>query len=147
VTFRSARRDDLPAIVALITDENAVRPAPGAADERYHAAFDAVDGDPRNELVVAEDDGEVVACLQVTYIPGLGGHGRERAHVEAMRVRADRRGGGIGGELLRHTIELARTRGCTLVQLMSNKRREDAHRFYRSLGFVESHTGLRLVLD
>ena len=145
MTFRSAQRDDLPAIVALITDEAAVGPA--AVDERYHAAFEAVARDPRNDMVVAEDEGEVIACLQVTYIPGLGGHGRERAHVEAMRVRADRRGDGIGGELLRHTIELAHERGCTLVQLMSNKRREDAHRFYRSLGFEESHKGLRLVLD
>ncbi len=145
--FRSARREDLPAIVALITDENTVRPAGAVVDERYRVSFEALDRDPRNELIVAEDGGEVIGCLQVTYIPGLGGHGRERAHVEAMRVRPDRRGRGVGGDLLRHTIERARDRGCTLVQLMSNNRREEAHRFYRALGFVESHKGLKLVLD
>jgi GNAT superfamily N-acetyltransferase len=139
--FRPAREDDLPALVALVTEDE------GVVDDRYRAAFDAVVRDARNELLVAEDEGEVVACLQLTYIPGLGGHGRERAHLEAVRVRADRRGEGIGGELIRHAIERARERGCTLVQLMSNRRRVDAHRFYGSLGFAESHAGFKRTLE
>ena len=139
--FRDARRDDLPAIVALVTDEE------GEVDGRYTAAFDAVDRDPRNEMLVAEDGGEVVAYLQITYIPGLGGHGRERAHVEAVRVRADRRGARIGRELMARAVERARERDCTLVQLMSNRRRVDAHRFYESLGFERSHNGFRLLLE
>jgi GNAT superfamily N-acetyltransferase len=67
--------------------------------------------------------------------------------VEAVRVRADHRGRGVGRELMLHAIERARERGCTLVQLMSNARRGDAHRFYDSLGFVESHKGFRLLIE
>jgi GNAT superfamily N-acetyltransferase len=141
VEFRLARADDLPALVALVTDGE------GVVDDRYRAAFEAVERDPRNEFLVAEDASEVVACLQLTYIPGLGGHGRERAHLEAVRVRADRRGQGIGGELMRRAIERARERKCTLVQLMSNRRRTEAHRFYDSLGFAESHAGFKLRID
>jgi hypothetical protein len=48
---------------------------------------------------------------------------------------------------MRHAIECARARRCGLVQLMSNKRRGDAHRFYGSLGFAESHNGFRLTLE
>jgi GNAT superfamily N-acetyltransferase len=127
--------------VALVAEGEA------EVDERYVTAFEAVERDPRNEMLVAEDAGEVVAYLQITYIPGLGGHGRERAHVEAVRVREDRRGSGIGRELMRQAIERARARRCGLVQLMSNKRRADAHRFYASLGFAESHNGFRLTLE
>src|SRR5687768_6651664 len=89
VTFRGARREDLPAIVALVAE------AATDVDARYAAAFESVDGDPRNEMLVAEEEGEVIAFLQVTYIPGLGGHGRERAHIEAVRVREDSRGRGV----------------------------------------------------
>ncbi|YCK35898.1 N-acetyltransferase family protein [Actinomadura sp. ATCC 39365] len=146
VRIRTATRRDLPAIIALLADEDTVvDPRTVEVDEAYERAFQAVDTDERNEMIVLDEgDGTVVGCLQLTYIPGLGRHGQERALIEAVRVRADRRGEGLGRELLTWAIERARARGCTLVQLTSNKRRTEAHRFYGSLGFVRSHDGFKL---
>ncbi len=115
-------------------------------DDAYLRAFDAIEADARNTLAVAEDDGLVVAGMQVTYIPGLGRHGAERALLEAVRVRSDRRGEGIGQALITWAIDQARSRGCGLVQLTTDKSRTDAHRFYERLGFVASHEGMKLVL-
>lgn len=146
--FRNATREDLPAVVALLSDEDSVvDPRTVDVDEAYTRAFDAVEADARNEIVVMDDgDGTVLACLQLTYIPGLGRKGQERALIEAVRVRADRRGAGLGRALLTAAIGRARERGCSLVQLTSNKRREEAHRFYGSLGFARSHDGFKLAL-
>ncbi|WP_328907760.1 GNAT family N-acetyltransferase [Streptomyces sp. NBC_00234] len=146
--FRNATREDLPAVVALLSDEDSVvDPLSVDVDEAYTRAFEAVEADARNEIVVMDDgDGTVLACLQLTYIPGLGRKGQERALIEAVRVRADRRGAGLGRALLTAAIGRARERGCTLVQLTSNKRREEAHRFYGSLGFARSHDGFKLAL-
>ncbi|MFC0599774.1 GNAT family N-acetyltransferase [Streptomyces palmae] len=146
--FRTATRADLPAIIALLRDEEkVVDPATVEVDEAYARAFEAVDSDPRNEMIVLVDgDGTVLGCLQLTYIPGLGRHGQERALIEAVRIRADHRGAGLGRTLLSWAIDRARDRGCTLVQLTSNKRRTEAHRFYASLGFARSHDGFKLVL-
>ena len=88
----------------------------------------------------------MVGCLQATCIPGLGKGGAERALVEAVRIRADRRGDGLGRTLMAHAITRARARGCVLMQLTSNKQREDAHRFYAALGFARSHEGFKLSL-
>jgi GNAT superfamily N-acetyltransferase len=153
-TLRPATRADLPAVLALLADEErVVDPATVVVDEAYERAFAAIDADPRNEMLVllegADDQGDggaVLGCVQVTYIPGLGKGGAERALVEAVRIRADRRGGGLGRVLMDRTIERARSRGCALVQLTSNKRREDAHRFYGRLGFARSHDGFKLAL-
>jgi GNAT superfamily N-acetyltransferase len=146
--FRTATRSDLAAIIALLTDEEAVLdPSTIEVDEAYAKAFEAIDADERNEMMVLDEgDGTVLGCLQLTYIPGLGRHGEERALIEAVRIRADRRGAGLGRELLVRAIDRARGRGCTLVQLTSNKRRVEAHRFYGSLGFVRSHDGFKLPL-
>ncbi|MFC9243769.1 GNAT family N-acetyltransferase [Streptomyces sp. NPDC057136] len=146
--FRTATRRDLPAVVALLSDEDSVvDPRTVDVDEAYTRAFEAVDADARNEIVVIDEgDGTVLGCLQLTYIPGLGRHGQERALIEAVRVRADRRGAGLGRRLLTSAIDRARGRGCTLVQLTSNKRREEAHRLYGSLGFARSHDGFKLTL-
>ncbi|KUJ66169.1 transcriptional regulator [Streptomyces albus subsp. albus] len=146
--FRTATRADLPAILALLRDEEKViDPAAIEVDEAYARAFEAVDSDPRNEMIVlVEGDGTVLGCLQLTYIPGLGRRGEERALIEAVRIRADRRGDGLGRTLLTWAIDRARGRGCTLVQLTSNKRRTEAHHFYGSLGFARSHDGFKLAL-
>jgi GNAT superfamily N-acetyltransferase len=147
VIFRAATRDDLPAILALLADDVLGRNRDGGVvDASYERAFAAIEADPRNFEIVGDDGGVIVACLQVTYIPGLGRHGAERALVESVRVRADRRGQGVGAALMTWVIEHARARGCGLVQLTTDKRRADAHRFYARLGFVASHEGMKLVL-
>lgn len=150
--IRRARREDVPAIVALLVDDvlGAGReqvPADGQdLPEGYWRAFAAVDDDPGNLLVVAEAQGEVVGTLQLTFIPGLSRGGGLRAQVEAVRVSSSVRGGGLGRELMGWAIAEARARGCRIVQLTSDKRRTDAHRFYASLGFEATHEGMKLTL-
>jgi GNAT superfamily N-acetyltransferase len=147
VTVRTATRGDLTAILALLADEDSViDPSSIQVEDRYSAAFDAIERDPRNEMLVVEEVGTVVGCVQCTYIPGLGRGGAERAHLEALRVRVDRRGCGLGRQLVEAAIARAGGRGCKLVQLTSNKRRADAHRFYSSLGFQATHEGFKLAL-
>ncbi|MFD7910174.1 GNAT family N-acetyltransferase [Streptomyces sp. NPDC059752] len=154
--FREATRRDLPAVLALLADEDSVvDPAQVVIGEAHERAFAAIEADPRNEMLVLTDgaggadgaDGVVLGCLQLTYVPGLGQNGQERALVEAVRIRADRRGAGLGVELMRLALERARGRGCGLVQLTSNKRRTAAHRFYERLGFARSHEGFKLHLE
>lgn len=145
--IRAATRDDLPAIIGLLADDVLGRARDYAVvDDAYERAFAAIEADPRNLLAVADHDGEVVGCMQITYIPGLGRHGAERSLIEAVRVRSDRRGRGIGSELTTWAIDQARSRRCGLVQLTSDKTRTDAHRFYARLGFVASHEGMKLIL-
>ncbi len=116
------------------------------SDVVYLDAFEAIDADPRQELIVAEDGGRVVGTMQITFIPGLSRKGGERALVEAVRVGASMRGQGLGRAMMRWAIDRARERGCRMVQLTSDKARADAHRFYTSLGFVDSHVGFKLSL-
>ncbi|MEE1819030.1 GNAT family N-acetyltransferase [Streptomyces sp. SP18ES09] len=145
--LRPATRAELPAVLALLADEDGVvDPGSVVVTEAYERAFADIEGDPRNEVLVLVDGGLVLGCLQATYIPGLGRGGAERALIEAVRIRADRRGGGLGRELMERAVARARERGCALVQLTSDKRRTEAHRFYASLGFARSHDGFKLPL-
>ncbi|RZT77076.1 putative N-acetyltransferase YhbS [Micromonospora violae] len=145
--YREAVRADLPAVLALLADDVLGKARDFTeVDDAYERAFAAIDADPRNQLIVAEQDGDLVGCLQITYIPGLGRHGAERSLIESVRIRSDRRGQGLGRDLMTWAIDQARERGCALVQLTTDKTREDAHRFYLGLGFVASHEGMKLAL-
>ena len=147
--FRNAERTDLPVLIGLLADdalgstrEAQFDPLPPA----YMAAFEEIERDPRNELVVVEDAGTIMGMLQLTYIPGLTHQGGERAQIEGVRVAASHRSRGVGRHLFEWAIERARGRGCRMVQLTTDKRRPDAHRFYALLGFVDSHEGMKLRL-
>ena len=149
--FRSAERSDVPVILGLLADDDISRArgfgfVPEEVDAATWAAFEAIDADPANELVVGEDGGEIVATCQLTFTPGLSRGGAWRMTVEAVRVRAESRSGGIGRKLMAYAIDRARDRGCRMVQLTTDKRRADAHRFYESLGFTASHEGMKLAL-
>ncbi|MCZ0979226.1 GNAT family N-acetyltransferase [Streptomyces diastatochromogenes] len=145
--LRPATRAELPAVLALLADEDeVVDPASIVVTAAYERAFASIGADPRNEMLVLADGDLVLGCLQATYVPGLGKGGAERALIEAVRIRADRRGGGLGRELMERAVARAKERGCALVQLTSDKRRTDAHRFYASLGFARSHDGFKLAL-
>jgi GNAT superfamily N-acetyltransferase len=152
ITFRRARRDDVPAIVALLADDvlGAGRETLGAGGEvgdAYWAAFEAVDTDPHQLLVVADADGEVAGTMQLSFLPGLSRGGAWRAQIEAVRVDSARRGGGLGGDMIRYAVDQARLRSCALVQLTTDRRRTDAHVFYERLGFEPTHLGMKLTLD
>jgi ribosomal protein S18 acetylase RimI-like enzyme len=147
--LRDARRDDVPAIVRMLADD-----ALGAARERledplpqaYYDAYEAIAGDPSNRLLVAEVDGEVVGTLQLSFLRHISRQGSTRAEIESVRVAGHRRGTGLGREMIGQAIEIARARGCAMVQLASDVSRTDARRFYERLGFVASHVGMKLAL-
>ncbi|GAA2403296.1 GNAT family N-acetyltransferase [Nonomuraea africana] len=147
LVFRTAGADDLPAIVALITDDAIAAARTGAYGPEHVAAFEDIEADPNNELIVAELKGEVVGTMQLTYIPGISRLGATRLQVEAVRIAGHLRGQGWGRRMMEWAHAKGRARGCAMVQLTSDKRREDAHRFYRSLGYAQSHEGFKLQLD
>ena len=148
-TFRLAVRINLPDIVRMLADdalgskrEEYVSPLPSS----YYAAFEAIDRDPNNELVVVECNRQIVGVLQLTYIPYVTYRGSWRALIEGVRIDSSLRSSGIGRKLFTWAIERAKSKGCYLVQLTSDKARPDAIRFYESLGFVVTHEGLKLHL-
>ncbi|HXW47363.1 MAG TPA: GNAT family N-acetyltransferase [Streptosporangiaceae bacterium] len=150
VVLRQARTEDVPAIVALLAADQLGATRDGLRDESdlacYQRAFRAIDADPAHLLLVAESAGAVAGTMQLSFLPGLARRGALRAQIEAVRVAAGTRGSGLGAGMMDWAIQEARRRGCALVQLTSDKSRTDAHRFYRRLGFVASHEGMKLRL-
>jgi GNAT superfamily N-acetyltransferase len=145
VLLREATRADVPALVGLYAEDELGTGGDGGDLEPYLRAFDVVDADPAHLLVVAESSGAVVGTLQLSFLPALVRRAALRAQLEAVHVRSDHRGSGLGGAMVRWAVEEARRRGCAMVQLTSQKRRVDAHRFYLRLGFENSHEGFKLI--
>ncbi len=149
VAFRRATQTDLPQIIAMLADDplGQAREDPSSpVNPRYKDAFAAIERDPNQLLAVAEIDGTIAGVLQLTFIPGLSRLGMWRGQIESVRIKSDHRNHGLGREMFEWAIATCRQRGCELVQLTSDKTRDDARRFYESLGFVASHEGFKRAL-
>ncbi len=147
--LRPATEADLPALVALLADDplGARRERRGGeVSEAYHEAFRSIDADPNHVLLVADVDEIVVGLLQLSFLPHLTYQGGWRAQIEGVRVAREHRSLGIGRRMIEAAVDRARARGCHLVQLTTDRRRPEALKFYRSLGFEASHDGLKLHL-
>ena len=146
VTFREAARTDVPEVVALLVDDELGRTREGGELAPYLNAFDMMQAEATNRLIVGERGGRVIACYQITLITGLSLKATRRAQIEAVRVNRALRGQGIGAQLLGDAEARARAGGARLLQFTSNASRTDAHRLYARCGFVPSHVGFKKVL-
>ncbi|RUT35009.1 GNAT family N-acetyltransferase [Arsenicitalea aurantiaca] len=149
LAYRAATEADLPFIVTLLADDAVADTPDRGADPLaapYRDALAAITADPHQDLFIAEAEAKRVGTFQLSYLPGLARLGAWRGIIEAVHVIPEARGSGIGTQMIGFAVQRCRERGCTMVQLTSNKARTDAHRFYERLGFVRSHEGFKLYL-
>lgn len=147
IGFRDARREDVPAIVAMLRDDPLGAAREGEDLAPYLEMFDRIATNDMHQLVVGEIGGDVVACYQLSLLDGLSLSAARRAQIEGVRVAADRRGQGLGAAMMADAEARAREAGCRLIQLTSNAARGRARAFYERLGYTPSHVGLKLPLD
>ena len=146
--IRRAKAGDLPEILRMLFDDRATPSDEVDGGARCYAdAFEEMQRSDVNATYVAEVDGRIVGTFMLTFIRHLLRRGALVAQIEAVRVDASQRGRGHGGQMMRWAIDEARRRGCSRMQLTTNKSRKDAHRFYERLGFRSTHEGMKLALD
>lgn len=149
-TLTKATKDDIPFIVELLANdelgelrENHTIPLPN----KYYVAFENINNDPNQELIVAKNESnEIIGTMQLSFIQYLTYQGGVRAQIEAVRVKENQRGNGIGEQLITWGIKKAREKKAHVIQLTTDKKRPEALHFYEKLGFSASHEGMKLHL-
>ena len=148
--IRKAKEGDLPKIVKLLADDEL-----GSNREyykvllpkNYNEAFQNILQDKNQELIVLENlNKDTIGTLQLTFIPYLTYRGGLRAQIEAVRIDKKFRGMGFGKKIFKWAIKRSIDKGAHLIQLTTDKLRPDAIKFYKALGFRDSHVGMKLHL-
>ncbi|WP_242155509.1 GNAT family N-acetyltransferase [Aestuariivivens sediminis] len=148
MNFRKATEMDISIIVEMIADdklgkkrENFQNPLPN----EYLNAFKTINSDENQELIVVENEkSEIIGTLQLTFIQYLTYRGGIRAQIEAVRIRKDKRGLGIGKTMFEWAINRAKERHTHLLQLTTDKKRPKAIKFFEDLGFKATHEGMKM---
>lgn len=129
--IRPARASDLPELVRLFS-ELGYDIAPDVLAKRW----EAFEGSGEHALVAdeASQQGRLLGVATLHATPVLHRAGPV-GRVTALVVDATFRGCGIGRALMAAAERWAAERGCVLLEVTSNQRRADAHKFYEGLGF------------
>lgn len=150
IHIRKATSLDVDAIVRLTNaggpDGKPRLALPPILPDTYWQAFETINADSNQLLMVAEIDCTVIGTFQMTFLTYLVGAGRPDAQIEAIHVAACHQRRGVGTAMLQWAIQEAKRRHCRRIQLTTDKRRTKAHRFYLKLGFIFSHEGAKRYL-
>lgn len=149
LVYRNAVENDLPALIQMLADDDLGGKREDFSvvlNSNYIAAFNSIESDPNNELIVACYNNNIIGMLQLTFIPYLTYIGSWRCLIEGVRIHSKHRGQGLGRKTFEWAIARAQAKKCRLIQLTSDKTRIDALRFYESLGFIASHEGFKFHL-
>ncbi|TCO72104.1 GNAT family N-acetyltransferase [Rhodovulum euryhalinum] len=145
IIIRQARRAELGRIVGLFVEDQADAILEALNMDVYEVAFDAMEAERDNLLIVGEENGRIVACYQLACLSGLVDHGARRALVAGLRVAADRAGQGIEARMLEDAKSRARALRCRLIEIAEMP--ETAADLLDGLGFTASGTTYRQRLD
>lgn len=135
--IRKATESDLPAVLRLyaqpgMNDQRVVTVEAAAKVMRRMATY------PEYAVYIATaNGGSVVGTFALLVMDNLAHMGAPSAVVEDVCVDERLQGQGIGRAMMKFAMEFARERGCYKLALSSNDARENAHAFYRSLGFEQ----------
>jgi GNAT superfamily N-acetyltransferase len=129
-SIRLALLSDVPELARLFSELGYEIPLDVLA--KRLAAFDSAG----EKAIVAADDASSrllgVATLHVTPVLHRAG---PVGRVTALVVDASLRGRGIGRSLMEAAERWTAEQGCVLIEVTSNQRRADAHKFYEGLGY------------
>lgn len=146
IVVRQVEEGDLDRVVELLELGSLVEGKEDRTDLGPYTAALAEIGARPGGVLVAEAGGLVVGVCQLIVFRHLQARGGLCAEIESVHVHPEWRGQGIGRLLMASAVDQARELGCYRVQLTSNNRRLEAHRFYESLGFEATHLGFKRAL-
>ena len=118
-----AAAPDREAVVALWQQAGLTRPW-----NDPQADFDLALGGPASTILLARQQEQILGSVMV----GFDGH---RGWVYYLASDPDRRGTGIGRQLMQAAEDWLRQRGCPKIQLMVRSDNQPARGFYQAIGY------------
>ena len=141
--IRAAVETDLPSILVLYSE---VGDTQVLSTDQAHAIFERMKTYPDYHVYAATKEDVIIGTFALLIMDNLAHRGAPSGVVEDVVGSSAWQGQGIGKQMVQFAMERCRERGCYKMALLSNLKREAAHRFYDSLGFERHGYSFRMML-
>jgi len=131
--IRIAKQDDLAGILKLYKELRGNDPE--RTVEQLSSVWESMLANPNVAVVVAEVDGTLASTCQLGLVPTVTNAGKPFGIIEHVITSEHFRRKGLSQKVLEQALELAWSKGCYQVVLLSGETRTSAHRLYEKVGF------------
>jgi ribosomal protein S18 acetylase RimI-like enzyme len=131
ISIRPVKVDELDELAELYRELAGKRTDPGKMREN----FEWMQSNPDYIVLGVKDAGGLIGSLMGIVCQDIVGECRPFMVIENVIVSRRYRRRGIGKGLMRKIEKIARERDCYYIMFVSKNQREEAHRFYESLGY------------
>ncbi|WP_394145690.1 GNAT family N-acetyltransferase [Vibrio atypicus] len=131
--IRVASQDDLPGILKLYKELRGNDPERTA--EQLASTWEEMQNNANTMVIVAEVDGTLASTCQLGLVPTVTNAGKPFGIVEHVITSEAFRRMGLSQKVMEKALELAWSKGCYQVVLLSGETRTSAHRLYEKVGF------------
>jgi len=144
--IRQAVETDIPSVLSLYAQIEQEKERTVSLS-RAGEIFRQIESYPNYHIYVAEQNGVILGTFALAIMDNLAHLGAKSGLIEDVVVDEKHRGGGIGKEMMQYAMDICKQNFCYKVCLSSNLKRDSAHRFYESLGFLKHGFSFQINLD
>jgi GNAT superfamily N-acetyltransferase len=145
-TLTVATEYHVPAVIDLYRQPD-MDNGTGFTTEQAIEHFRVLTRYPDYSIYVAMDESEVIGTFSLAVLDNLLHGGSRSGLIEAVVVRDDMQGKGVGTFMMREALQMCLQKGCYKACLSSNMKREKAHEFYDGLGFKRHGISFMMELE
>jgi N-acetylglutamate synthase-like GNAT family acetyltransferase len=137
LTIRKATSKDIPSILNLLYELERPKPLDVSGTELFKNKINEYFSDSQKTIIVSEQEKEVTGFVSAIYLRRLNQFKLEM-YIPELIVTKRNRQAGTGKKLMQYCTELAKQNNCYRIRLESGNQRNDAHEFYKNIGFEQS---------
>lgn len=115
--------------------------------EKSKKLYEEMIEDENYLLLVAKEENKVIGSVLIICCKALACGGNPFLVIEDVIVDENIRGKGVGKRLFEKIEEYAEMKKCAYSILVSSHFRENAHKFYEKIGFVDGVRGFRKIYE
>lgn len=132
--IREATQTDFVAVMAFYRQLHSANS--NLAGSIEHDVFTEILTNRHLVIVVAEDNGTIIATCYLNIVLNLTRAARPYAVIENVVTDEAHRGHGLGKAVIKHVLDLAWAARCYKVMLLTGSNEPSTRAFYQSCGFV-----------
>jgi len=137
LSIREATEKDVPSILSLLYELERPQPLDDKEIKIFKKKIYNYFSDSTKNILVAEQDEKIIGVVTIIYLQRLN-RAKLEMYIPELVVTEKLRFSGIGTQMMKHCMDVAKKKKCYRIRLESGNQRKDSHKFYKSIGFEQS---------
>jgi GNAT superfamily N-acetyltransferase len=146
VKIRNGSSKDIHKIIELLEELGRSKSKSKSEKTKFKRLVSQYLSDSDKQILLAEENSSVVGMASLVFVPRLN-QSKLELWIPEMVVSKVHQNKGIGKELVKACVKIAKKRNCFRVRLESGNERKATHEFYKKTGLEQYALSFKKAID